>query len=530
MTADSAAELTSPEPRDRARALIERGISRLDTGERDSAMNDFLEAERVAAETGLDGLVRTSRINQGYVYTVEGDSESAARLYEQAADLSREADDTERLSLALANLSVELKEQGRNEDAITALSEYLGLLGDDAAAAAAEAYLSRATCLVELGDHQAAFVDLDEAEVAAAEADDQSLRYMVRMSQGGVYVRIGDLMAARIVFEQAMDLALAAGDKAAIQEARVSLAQVCRLIGLADQAEGLYEEAEIQYREEGNSTALADALYWHGVVLASQKRVEPALAKWREEEAIRRERGQDGHVAESLYAQADVLSGAGDHEAANPLFHEAVELLETLNMADDLPVVLYEYGMSLREADKPAEALNRADEAVRLAAVKGDPIVERRAQSLRAMALADLGQIADAQAAIDAAESLCADALAHSAMVWTLARRAYVLACDAGEPDDVVSALKAAHEYAMMHGEFAVSRTAVRRIAEEINSQCGETYARPIEAFRHSQLEELNRSVNAGMPRNVTTHPEEVEVPTAVLPDDEEFESSSQEE
>ena len=530
MTADSPTEVMSDEPRSRAIALIERGISQLEAGERDAAMEDLLEAERIATQAGLDGLTRTSLINQGYVYTVEGESESASRLYEQAADLSREAGDTERLSLVLANLSVELKQQGRNEDAIAVLNEYVELLGDDAAPAAAQAYLSRATCLIEIGDNQAAFVDLDDAEAAAVEADDQSLRFMVRMSQGNLYVRITDLMAAHIVFEQALDLALVSGNKAAIQEARVSLAGVCRLTGMTDQADGLYEEAENHYREDGNTAALADALYWHGAVLASQKRVKPALAKWREEEAIRRERGQDGHVAESLYAQADVLSGAGDHAAADPLFHEAVALFETLDMTDDLPIVLYEYGMSLREVDKPAEALSRADEALRLAEAKGDSIIKRRALSLRAMALADLGRIAESQEALDAAEALCADALAHSAMVWTRARRAYVVACDGADPEDVVAALKAAHEYAMMHGESSVSRTAVRKIAAEINSRCGETYAEPIQVFRRSQLEELDRSIDSGMPRNSANPLEVVEAPMAVLPDEDESEDSSQQE
>ena len=509
---------------------MERGISRVESGEHDAAMADFQQAEHVAEQAGLDGLISASRINQGYAYTVQGDTESAVRLYEQAVELTRAAGDAERLTLALANLSVELKEQGRHADAIIALTEYIELLGDQNAAARGRATVSRAMSSAELGDFAMATFDLDEAGTAATEADDSSLLHLVRMSQASVYVRIGDLSAARIVLEQALDAARASGDPAELQDALMSLAQVCRLTGLAEQADDLFTTVEDEYRAHDNTTALADALYWHGIVLGSLRRPQSALAKWHEEEAIRRQHGQDGHLAECLYAQADALRVQGDHEAADPLFREAGELFEKLNMTAVHPSVLYWHGVSLRAGGKSDEALRRADEALRVAVANGDPSIERRAQGLRALALADLGEIAEAQRALDAAESLSEKTQAHSAMVWTLTRRAYVIACDGGEPQDVVEQLRRAHEYALTHGQLAASRTAARRVATDIVSRCDESYAEPLETFGREQLEETSLIMNGGMPLGVMTPSVETATPTVPPLQDDELDDSSSEE
>ena len=385
-------------------------------------------------------------------------------------------------------------------------------------------------CCAALGDTTQAAIDLEAADIAAAEADDQSLLHLVRMSQADVYLRTGDLAAAHIVLEQALDAAKATGVPAELQGALMSLAQVCRLTEQRERADTLFTNVEDEYREHGDPTALADALYWHAVVLWSLRRPESALSKWREEEAIRREYAQDGHLAECLYAQADALRAGGDHEAADPLFLEATALFEKLNMAADLSNALYSHGMSLRAAGRSAEALSRADEALRLATSNSDSSVERRAQGLRAMALADLGETAAAQQALDAAESVCVQTQAHSAMVWTLARRAYVLACDAGTPGDVADQLKKAHRYAMAHGEIPASRTAVRRIAADIISRCDHIYAEALEAFRREQLQEIDLVTNGGMSPRPMTPPVETELSRGARIEDDERDDAAQEE
>ena len=523
-------QLLSPDPSTRAWALVKRGISRVDSGEHDAAMSDFLEAERIAEQAGLSDLVSVSRLNQGHAFSVKGDAGSAARLFEQAADLTRERGDTERLALALSNLSVVLKQQGLHADAIAVLTEYLDLPGSRDAAARGHAYVERATSLIEQGGYEQAAADLAQADDIATKADDRSLRYVVRTSRANIYLRMGDVDAARIVLEQALDLARSSGDPFELQGALFSLAQVYRLSGLRQQADSLFAEVEQMFRARNETTALADALYWHGVLLGSMGRRQSALSLWREEEAIRREGGQTGHVAECLYAQADALRREGDHDAADRAFREAAELFEGLNMTGLLASALYDHGMSLREAGRSAEALTRADEALAEAVSSRDSIVERRAQSLRAMALADLGEIGAAHEALDAAERLCEQTDAQSAKVWVLSRRAYVIACDGGEPQEVVEHLKQAHQYALTCEKLATGRSAVRKIAAEINAHCDASYAEPLEVFRAEQLEEINRAVTTGMPPIVTAPPVNPAAPDIPPADDDDLESPFEEE
>lgn len=508
---------------------MERGISRVESGEHDAALADFREAERVAEQAGLDDLVIASRINQGYAYSVHGDTESAIRLHEQAAELSRAAGDTERLALSLANLTVGLQEQGRPDEAVAALTEYMGLLGDEDAADLTRGLVNRATLYAEMGDNMQAAADLDDADLAAAQTGDPSLLYLVRMNQANLYLRGGDLFAAQIVLDQAVDAAKETGDPAQLQEALMSLAQVFRLSGQGHRADELFTQVEDQYREHGETIALADALYWHGAALMSLKRHQSALAKWREEEVLLRQRGQEGHLAECLFAQADALRLEGDDQSADPLFREAIDIFTALNMTEILPSVLYWHGMSLRSAGKSDEALTRADEALELATSNGDSGVERRALGLRVMALADLGEIVAALEALDTAEALCEQTESHSTMVWMLARRAYVIARDGSEPHDVVEQLRKAHLYALSHQQHAASRTAVRKIATEIVSHCDDTYLEPLEAFRREQLEELDLILNGGMPPGSLPSPSEV-APSESLPlEGEEFDDSSEE-
>jgi tetratricopeptide (TPR) repeat protein len=512
------AAVMSPDPSTRAWALMERGISLVDSGEHDAGMADLLEAERIAEQADLDELISACRINQGHAYSAHGDLESATRLFGQAADLSRAAGNKTRLRLSLANLAFVLKEQGRHAEAVTALTEELEILSDHDAPARGRAYLERAISFAALGEDEQSAADLAEADAAAAETDDQSLRYLVRMHRANAYLRVDDLEAARIVLEQAFDFARASGDSSELQQARLSLAHVCRRTGMLLQADSLFSDVEKEYRAHDDTTALADALYWHGLVLRTMGRTQPALAKWREEEAIQRENGQDGPLAECLYAQAEALRAEGDHDVAEPLYRESLGLFEELGMRDALPVAMYGQGMSLRALGNASDALRCADGALREARATGDPVVERRTQNLRAMALADLGEIAAAYEALDAAEKLCEEAEAWSAKVWTLARRAYVAACDGREPQEVIEYLRTAHMYAIGCMAFGASRSAARKIAAEIGSHCGDSYAESLAAFLREQSVDLKDALEGGGPQRGTP-PVSPEVPMAEAPD-----------
>lgn len=495
---ESAADIT-PDAEARAHELIENGISCAEAGDHDEALSDLREAEALAAEIGDDGLVIAAVINQGYAHTLHGDTDSSIRLYSRAAELARGADDSARLKIALANLSAELMSVELYEDVIANLAEYLTLVDSEDVEALTRTYVNRAAAHRGMQAHDLAIEDLDEAHRMAQEAEDPSLLYLVYMNQGFQYSQNDDPSAALIVLEKAVDIARASGDLEQRRDALMSLAHVSRIAGSSEESARLFAEAEVPCRELGDRETLAEALYWRGAALRSLKRTGRALACWDEAANIRRELGQSGHLADCLFAQAEARRSSGEHEAAGPLYAEASQIYEGMGLDDIRAELLYSWGQSLWAAGKPEDALLRADEAIQTARRIGDTVVERRSHGLKAMAAADVGDTDAAHTALDAAESICEATQAHGAMVWALARRAYVSAKEGAEPSAVVEQLKRAHEYGMGQGQAAASRSAIRKIGSYIVGSGDERYQEPLTEFRNQQLIELD-AYESGMP------------------------------
>jgi tetratricopeptide (TPR) repeat protein len=490
----------SSDPDTRARAFIERAIASVESGEHESAMADLQEAERIAQAEGITELIAAARINQGYASSVQGDRDAAIRFYRDAAEIARENDDADRLKIALANLSVELKATNEHKGAAATLGEYATLLGEDEAEARVHAYIERGLAHLEMGDEQSAAEDLDEADRIATEAESADLIYLTTMNQGYMYVRTEDLTTARMVFERAVKLARESGASGQLRDALVNLAQVNRNLGFNLDADTHFTELEEICRKTGDSAALADALYWHGMTLQALRRSQQALAKWREEESIRRQLGQEGYLADCLHAQADALRRRGAHDAADPLYVEAIGIYRRLGITHILPSAYFWHGRSLWVAGKTEESLTRANEAIEAATEEDDADILRRAHGLRAMAAADLGDIASATEALDTAESLCEQGETHSTMVWMLARRAYVFARDGRSPDEVVDQLRRAHQYGLEHEQLNASRSAVRKLASNINDRCGDAYLQPLESLVAELRAEIDALTSTDMP------------------------------
>ncbi len=488
MVFDAAYDLANPDPRTRAKAYIERGISLAEAGDHDAAMIHLEEAERIATEADAVDLIVSSRINQGYAYTVQGDRASSIRLYVEAADRARDAGDAMRLAIALGNLDVEFKLEDRHPEAIAALTEYIDLLAEDDTQGRVEAFMSRAVSRIETGEFDEAFADLEDADRIATEADDTSLMCLVRMNQGYAYSRNEDLPAATVLYGTAVDLARTIEAPEYLEGALMNLAQVNRGNANQQAADGQFAELERITRSTGNTALLADVLYWRGVVLQDMGRRQPALEKWREEELIRRELGQERYLADCLAAQAEALRRRGERDAADPLYAEAANIYERFGVRPALISTLYEHGLSLWANAKPEEALERADKALALIGDESEHDIHVRLLALRATALADLGESSAAEEALDAAESLCEQAASHSLMVWTITRRAYVFARQGRSPEEVGSPLRRAFDDAAMYDEVDTFKAALNETTSHIVARFGEKYRRPIEALREELL------------------------------------------
>lgn len=483
-----------------AHDLMERGIASAESGDLDAALAHLSEAERLATEAGDPELASAALINQGYAYTVAGDHRNAVRRYVDAAEVARDTENPERLKAALANAAVEFQALGSHAEAIAALSEYLELLGDGDREARVRALLNRAISLAEADERDASTADLAEADRLSSEAETPALVYIVRMNQGFAYVREHDPAAALMVFEDAVRIAreLNAGD--ALLDAIMSVAQTHRALDQLHEADSRFIELEELCRERREMYALADALYWHGLVLRALKRPRHALALWREEADLRRSLRQEGPLGDSLLQQADVLRALGDHEAADPLYREAEEIYRRVGWTAALANALYSHAASLWTTVRPHDALECATEAAAVAAAEGDAVIQRRAEGLRAMALADLGDIEGAGAALDRSCEFCERTGAHAAMVWVIARRAYVMARDERPVEDVIEQLRAAYAYALEHDQLDAAGIAVRKIVTHIASRCDERYHEPAEELVRQLSADMEDIAQSGLP------------------------------
>ncbi len=486
MTADDRLDQTAPEAESRARELLRSGIAQAEAGEFDAASDTLMEARRIAMETGDHGLAVAAQINLGYARTLQGDPKAAAPLYQYAAELAREHGDEARLKVALVNLSATFTALGRNEDANSTLTEYIMLLDDDPRALV-RAYLNRSASYAALDEPMLARADLEEADRFAEEAKDARLIYLVRMHQGSDYMYSGEPGEARRVLEDAVDIADVLADAEASRDSQMALGHACRVLGDSERAVQLFAAAEDAARGVDDPESLAEVLYWHGVLLDQLERSSLAVQRWDEAAGIRRSLGQLGHLADCQYAKAEVLRTGGDHAGAEPLYAAAVAVFTTLD-ADILATALLGWSQTLWALRRGAEAAEQADAAIRVAAAKGDATVERKAQGVKAMAAADAGDFEGAHAALDAAEALCAEDEAQSAMVWALARRAYVAAREDRDPDELVGHFRTAHEYGVDHDAVAAARSAVRKIGSYIVALCDERYHEPLAQFRSEQL------------------------------------------
>gem|GEM_PF-3364568 len=511
MTEDRPSDQVDPAAAEQAQAQIEQGLAHVESGEFDAAIAEFESAAQLADDNGIAELVIAALINQGYAYTVKGDRDSAIGLYVEAAEVARATEDPERLKLALANAGVEFQARGTHPEAVAALTEYLDLAEEDDIESRVRARLSRAQSLMQLGDRESTSEDLDIAAGLAEEAGVPELTYLVRMNQGDFYIKDNDPAAALMMFQKAVEMAGELDDPEALQDAAMGLAQTHLVLGQHQDAEERFAQVERISRSRGDSESLADALYWHGVVLRRMRNVDAALERWDEEATIRRELGQDAALAECLQAQADALKATRDHEAADPLFTEAEQLYRSIGATEALGDVLYSHGASQWTVGKNEDALALSNSAVEAAAEAGDITTQRRALGVRAMALADADEISAALEALDQAEALSEQEDSHKAMVWALARRAYVLAQDESRSsDEVVEQLKGAHEYGLMNEEMETSRSAVRKIARYIVSRGGMRHKETLDAFLAEQRAEIEMLLASGMPPSMMQPPPEL--------------------
>mgnify|MGYP001063545204 CR=1 FL=1 len=475
-------DATATDSAARAQALLERGVAATKAGDHDAGRALLAESEEVAAAAGLTATAIAAHINRGWTFWVQGDADAALPFYREGAERARDAGDTERLHVGLANLGVALRRLGRHDEVITAYEEYLPHLSDNPPAAI-QAHLRCGAVQGEMGDLDAASGHLGEAERLADAWELREHMPAIRLNQGLIEERRGDTAAAIDLYWDALDIAREIRSEDDLANATIALAHAYDRAGDHGRADTCFSEAEGLFRTAGDTAALADALHAHGVSLQQSGLLDRAVEAWGEEASLRRELKDHAGLGEALFEHIRAVHGRQEPPEMNLMFAEAADAYRLAGNMRLVADVQYTHAQWLRGRDLDDMAYERVKGAVAAVEAVAHPVTECLARGLYAMMLAEDGEFAQADEEIEAAEAAGRASSEHSVIVGVLARRAYVSA-RAGRPiDDVISQLEAAYDYAVDHLPPAVGIQAIDDLATQIRESCGRQYREPLRAF-----------------------------------------------
>ena len=387
----------------RAKLLLQRAYAHGRRGRRDLEERDLVEAEGIAAETGQLSLRAQVLRQRGHAAHALARPADAMRLFSEAADVARAADDRRELWAAMGNL---------------------GLVHD------------------HLGHFEEAYAHLEQAWMLAAAEGDAKNESLARSNLGLVVRGAGRHAEAMSHFRAAIERAVDARDVRAEVAARTNLA-------VAYLDDGRYTEsiAESQFvretaRGRGDRGEEGIANVNIASALTGLGRLDEAEAHAREARALFREIGGRYHESYAIGALADVAVARGDLEGSRALAADAVA---SARAAGD------PYGEAMVLATQ-ARAHDDAAQA-RVALAVAEPINARPvlAMALGALARHDADAAARLRALVDDATTTLARA--PRLLAWT------DLALGRRDPADVARAKALARE--LLEAQPAEARAAM---------------------------------------------------------------------
>lgn len=165
--------------------LYNRAINSLRGGDQDAALESFLEANVIFADS-------RSLTNAANIYQQKGENAAAMELYEEALAAGGEPDMVRAASINMAEL---LRAEGRDEEALAIYSDYAAENPDDVLG-----LLNYAVALMDSGDQESA----EQLFESLLGRDDLSFR---QWSQVGIGLyRARDFAQAAVAFERALEM------------------------------------------------------------------------------------------------------------------------------------------------------------------------------------------------------------------------------------------------------------------------------------------------------------------------------------
>jgi tetratricopeptide (TPR) repeat protein/class 3 adenylate cyclase len=350
------------------REQILRGL-----GKRPAQLREVHAMRKHAAALGPEGKQREAEAfcRLGLLYLDVGKHAAARRELDRALSLSRAAGAVLVESEALRLLATLLMNIGKNAEALQLAEDALRVIGTDSDNAH---LLARAQALNAVGNVHVHTGHLRDAVSSYAEAlviyrrlGTRRLEAAALNNMGWVFVGLGEYEEALVHYKRSLRIAQELGDRAGIGVKLANIGQTYADLGDFDRARRYLDKALEIHTALGDQPGLADAMISLGQVALRQERTEDAgalLERGLELASETRNRYQE--IRALVYLAFTRLS-LGDAPAdALELARSAARLAREAEIANGQAYALCAEARALQSAGRHAEALASSSEAVAL--------------------------------------------------------------------------------------------------------------------------------------------------------------------
>jgi eukaryotic-like serine/threonine-protein kinase len=389
---------------------------RLDLAEAAAAdtLSDFKREQAAAARAAASGaaqgarlLVASARLREGAALLNFGQTDQAARVFEEARSIFADAGDRAGVARTLNNIASAISEGPERKRAIALYEEGLEIARTIGAQDLVARFLNNlAIQQRRAGDLRASLKMNQESLAIRREIGDRIDMAISLNNIGNVLLDMGDLQGASDHYQQAADMSREMGDRRSMARALYNAAESLRLQGALTRARAASEESLTIRRGINDPAGISTSLYGLGVIAAAQG--DFSAAKESLNDALGRDRKLDRRrpIAYTLFELAEIAHLEGDLASARRLHQEALaartEMGEKFTIAESQTAIA---ALAIEEG-RGADAEKLAREAVAMFASQSAPDSEAMARATLALALSTQGRRGAAEAEAQRAVAL----------------------------------------------------------------------------------------------------------------------------
>jgi tetratricopeptide (TPR) repeat protein len=342
------------------------------TSEMQKALAYFEQALPIYRAVGDKSGEATTLNNIGGVYLATGEMQKALAYFEAALPIHRAVGDKSGEATTLNNIGMVYYATGEMQKALACYEQALPIhraVGHKSGEAAALTNIGMVYSA--LGDKQKALACYEQALPIVRAVGDKSGEAGTLTNIGMVYSATGEMQKALAYYEEALPIVRAVGDKSGEATTLNNIGMVYYATGEMQKALAYYEQALPIYRAVGHKSGEATTLTNIGRVYDDWGDKQKALAYYEQALPIQRAVGHKSGEATALNNIGRVYDALGDKQKALTYFEEALGIFITIGALPYVVAQQVNIAVLLDEMGRLDEAIDRAQQAVRLMREKG---------------------------------------------------------------------------------------------------------------------------------------------------------------